>query len=318
MERLKVLFVSANPVNTTPLQLDEEARAIDTKIRAAEYRDSLELITKWAVRPDDLLQYLSQYKPHIIHFSGHGSRAEEIILLDHDGHAKPVSKQAIESLFRVMKGNIRLVFLNACFARPQAEAIVQHIDFAIGMNTAIGDRAAIVLAAAFYRAIGFGYSVKNAFDQGKVALLLEGIPEDRTPQLLVRDNLDPDRVTLLSPPASTSEAEEPLSRRQSEENPVLQALQHLKTHTRALYPALFEATKTGQNATEAVIMNLTLRRVDQDLHTLAENGFLKYHYATRDLSMETINKVWMYSIDASRILALIGRLRETPNDDYPM
>jgi hypothetical protein len=318
MEKLKVLFLSANPVSTTLLQLDEEAHAIDSTIRAAEYRDSLELITKLAVRPDDLLQYLLQYRPHIVHFSGHGSRAEQIILLDSDGHAKPVSKQAIESLFRVMKGKIRLVFLNACFSRPQAEAIVRDIDFAIGMNTAVGDRAAIVLAASFYRAIGFGYSVRNAFDQGKVALLLNDIPGDRTPELLVRVNINPDSMVFLPSPGSSPPAEELAPRGQPEGNPALQALQNLKTHTRALYPALDEAVKTGQKAAEAVIMNLTLRKVDRDLQTLAELKLLEYYYATRALSVETLNKVWMFNIDVGRIVALIAKLRETPYDDYPM
>jgi len=55
MEKIKILFVSANPAGMPQLKLDKEAREIEAKVRAAEYRDSLELITKWAVRPDDLL-----------------------------------------------------------------------------------------------------------------------------------------------------------------------------------------------------------------------------------------------------------------------
>jgi hypothetical protein len=47
-----------------PLALDEERREIEQKIRAAEHR--LELITKWAVRPDDLLQVLNEYRPQIV------------------------------------------------------------------------------------------------------------------------------------------------------------------------------------------------------------------------------------------------------------
>jgi hypothetical protein len=49
-----VLFLSANPAGTPPLKLDEEIRQITAKVRAAEYRDSLELVSRWAVRPDDL------------------------------------------------------------------------------------------------------------------------------------------------------------------------------------------------------------------------------------------------------------------------
>ena len=76
--------------------------------------------------------------------------------------------------------------LNACYSRPQAEALAQTIDCTVGMNRPIGDEAAIVFAASFYRAIGFGRSVKEAFELGKAALLLEGIPEDQTPELLTR------------------------------------------------------------------------------------------------------------------------------------
>lgn len=196
--KIKILFLAANPLQTTPLRLDEEVREIEAKIRAADYRDSLELITKWAVRPDDLLQYLNQYKPHIVHFSGHGSAAEEIILLDESGKPIPVSKQALVSLFQALRGDIRVVLLNACYSRPQAASITEYIDCAIGMTKEIGDKAAITFAASFYRALGFGCSVQNAFDQGTAALLLHGIPEDKTPELVTRRGTDAHDLVLVS------------------------------------------------------------------------------------------------------------------------
>jgi CHAT domain-containing protein len=199
MEKIKILFVSANPTGTPQLKLDEEVREIEAKIRAAEHRDSLELITKWAARPDDLLQSLNQHKPHVVHFSGHGSPTEEIVLLDKLGEPKPVSKAALVSLFRTLKDNIRVVLLNACFSRPQAEAITGEIDCAIGMMRAIGDDAAITFAASFYRAIGFGRSVKEAFDQGITALLLDGSFEGQTPVLMSRENIAAEKVFLINP-----------------------------------------------------------------------------------------------------------------------
>jgi hypothetical protein len=110
-----------------------------------------------------------------------------------------VSKDALVSLFRALKDNIRVVFLNACFSRPQAEAIVGEIDCAIGMARAIGDDAAIRFAASFYRALGFGRSVKNAFEQGKAALSMHGIPEEQTPALLTHQNIDADSIVLTNP-----------------------------------------------------------------------------------------------------------------------
>jgi hypothetical protein len=200
MGKIKILFVSANPAGTQQLRLDEETREIEAKIRAADHRDSLELITKWAVRPDDLLQSLNQHKPHIVHLSAHGSPTEEIVLLDNLGKPKPVSKEALVSLFRTLKDNIRVVVLNACFSRPQAEAITGEIDCAIGMMPEFGDSAAITFAASFYRAIGFGRSIKEAFDQGITALLLDGSLQGKTPVLVSRENVAPDEVFLINPP----------------------------------------------------------------------------------------------------------------------
>jgi hypothetical protein len=199
MDKIRILFLSANPASTSPLRLDEEAREIEAKIRASEHRDSLELITKWAVRPDDLLQSLNQHRPHIVHFSGHSSPTEEVILLDTQGNPKRVSKEALVSLFSALKDNIRVVILNSCFSKPQAEAITGKVDFAIGMTREIGDPAAITFAASFYRAIGFGRSVKEAFDQGIAALLLDGIPEEKTPILVSGENTAPEKVFLINP-----------------------------------------------------------------------------------------------------------------------
>ena len=198
MKKSKILFLAANPAGSQ-LALDEESRAIDEKIRSTEYRESLELVTKWAVRPDDLLEYLNEYRPHVVHFSGHGTEEEQIILVDESHNAIPVSAAALKQLFTTLKDNIRVVVLNACYSRDQAEAIVQVIDCAIGMKQEIGDEAAIAFAASFYRAVGYGHSVNDAFEQGKVALMLQGIPEETTPTLLVRAGVDPDELFLVDP-----------------------------------------------------------------------------------------------------------------------
>ncbi|HEY6874567.1 MAG TPA: CHAT domain-containing protein [Geobacteraceae bacterium] len=197
MGECKILFLAANPDGVTKLALDEESRAIRTKIRASDYRESLLFQTEWAVRPDDLLQYLNEHRPHIIHFSGHGSSNEELVLHDDVGQPKLVSKAALRALFATLKDNIRLIVLNACYSRTQAEAIVEVIDCAVGMKRAIGDKAAIVFAASFYRALGFGRSIKEAFEQGRAALLLEGIDEENTPELLMKQGVDPGKVFLI-------------------------------------------------------------------------------------------------------------------------
>jgi hypothetical protein len=204
MNKIKVLLLASNPEGTNHLKLDEEVRAITEKIRASEHRDLLEFVSVWAVRADDLLQQLNQHKPQIVHFSSHGNSIGEIILVDNQGQPKSVSTRAIKALFTTMKDNVRVVVLNACYSKQQAEAITEVIDCAIGMNSAIGDQAAIVFAASFYRAIGFGRSVQEAFEQANVALMLEEIPEESTPEILVKAGVNPSQVFPISTAAPVS------------------------------------------------------------------------------------------------------------------
>jgi hypothetical protein len=195
--KLKILFLAANPIATNALQLDREAREIEEKLRGTKERDKIEFITKWALRADDLQQYLLQYQPHVVHFSGHGSDISELILEDVMGKPKPLGQAALLTLFRTLKDNIRVVVLNACFSEQQAAAITETVDCAIGMNKAIGDRAAITFAASLYRGFGFGRSVQTAFDLGRASLLAEGIAEDATPVLLCNPLADAKRLVLL-------------------------------------------------------------------------------------------------------------------------
>ena len=172
MDKVVILFLSANPPGTTILRLDEEFRSITAKIRAADYRDSLSLISCPAARPDDFLQALHEHRPHIVHFSGHGTQFQQLMAVGDSGGAKPIEKDALVRLFETIKDNIRVVLLNACFSEVQAKAISAVIDCTIGMNKPIGDEAAAVFSASFYRALAFGRSVKVAFDEGVVALVL--------------------------------------------------------------------------------------------------------------------------------------------------
>ena len=189
-EKIIVLFIASNPTDQSQLRLDEEIRAITKKIGESEYRDAVELKSIWAVRPNDLLQAINEHKPTIVHFSGHGANNDQLVLQDDSGETKLVSLRAIVEMFKVVASGIKLVVFNTCFSENQANEIVAHISCAIGMNTSVGDDAARVFSAQLYSAISFGKSIGESFDQAKVALILENIPEDQTPQLFMHDGIN--------------------------------------------------------------------------------------------------------------------------------
>lgn len=191
--RIRILMLAANPRPDARLALDEEAREITEKLRLSQDRDDFDLVTRWAVRPADLLQAINEHRPHIVHFSGHGTATGEIVLVAAGGGQQPVPPEALAALFGATPDDTRLVLLNACYSAAQAEAIGRHIDFVIGMRAPIDDRSAAIFAAAIYSALGFRRSLRQAFDQGVAALMLNGMPDPDVPQLHIRGGADPDR-----------------------------------------------------------------------------------------------------------------------------
>jgi hypothetical protein len=218
----KILILAANPMGTARIAFDEEIRAIDDKIRAAEYREQLELVLHLAVRLDDLSGLLLRHQPDIVHFSGHGAgsaashqardgavadrdlipegrdRDGSIVLVGADGTPEPVPSEALGGLFGARKDNVRLVVLNACYSESQAEVIVKHIDCAIGMSAPVGDTAAIGFAAEFYQALAYGQSVQAAYELGVVRLMRKGVADVLgLARLHTREGIDASKIAFV-------------------------------------------------------------------------------------------------------------------------
>lgn len=182
-----ILILASSPIDQARLRLDKEAREIDEGLRRSQKREQFTLEQKWAVRPDDLRRALLDFHPQIVHFCGHGSGDNGLVLENDTGEAQFVPTNALATLFKLFsRRGVECVVLNACYAEVQAEAISQHINYVVGMSHKISDRAAVKFAVGFYDALGAGWSYKDAFDMGCSAIALEGIPEELTPVLKTR------------------------------------------------------------------------------------------------------------------------------------
>ncbi len=237
METIKVLVFAASPRGTDPLDLDREFREIEEEVRRATFREAVELILVPGARPVDLLRKLNEIRPQVVHFSSHGNPAELVLESGEDTNdfervlalvqrshlerdmalARPgkttdaggqpsnleigvqrVGKSALARVLRACdQGNLRLVVLNACQSRAQADELSHVVDCVVSMNREISDRAAAKFAASFYGALAFGRSVQNAFDQGVARLTVECITEADTPELIVRASADASRLILI-------------------------------------------------------------------------------------------------------------------------
>ena len=162
----RILFLAANPLMTSRLDLEEELRSIDAELRSSRYRDQIELLVAHAARPDDVVRLLRRQTPTIVHFSGHG--ANDGVVLRNENSSIAISG---EVLGRIFAGRgIQLVVLNACFTDLQASAVARSVTAVIGTTDAVDDDAARRFATAFYRTLADGYSVGEAFRDGRDAV----------------------------------------------------------------------------------------------------------------------------------------------------
>ena len=199
-EKIRFLFLAANPVDASyRLRLDEEIREIRKEIRTSPYSDLFEICSEWAVRPKDLQDALVIYKPHIVHLSGHATKAKGIMLEDDSGKICPMSVQAFVDLIRILRGNIRIVFLNLCYTERHVDLLSDLIDYTIGIKTKIGDKGAIVFSSSFYKGLALGLSVRTAFELAVNQLELRRIQFSTSPLLRMREGMTDSESILVSP-----------------------------------------------------------------------------------------------------------------------
>ncbi len=200
--RAVILFLSANPAagRGGALALEREVNRIEKEIESARFRDDLEFRSRWAVDFSEVTKCLMKFRPCVVHFSGHGSEGGAIIFENSQGQPQPVPPDALRDMFAALGvGRVRLVVLNACFTRAQAEAMVEVVDCAVGMHADIEDTAAIEFARQFYQVLGWGGSVRSAYEAGRAAMKVQNLAEASLPVLCHRAGVDPAEVRLVEP-----------------------------------------------------------------------------------------------------------------------
>ena len=184
-----ILILAANPTNTAPLRLEQEIREIDEGLRRANKREQYKLEQKWAVRSRDFYRAILDYQPNIVHFCGHGAGADGIVLEDDTGKMALVQTNALASMFKLFaQKGVECVILNACYSEVQADAISQYVNYVIGMNRAVGDRAALAFAVGFYDAIAAGYTLEESYELGCSQMM--SFREQETPVFKKKNLID--------------------------------------------------------------------------------------------------------------------------------
>lgn len=183
-----ILFISSAPKDLPPLRLGEELRNIQQILKCPE---KFIVNNCMSARPTDITQAFLEYEPNIVHYAGHSLKTGELCFENDCNKMQPVEPDVLADVFGLISDQIDCVLLNSCYSTIQADAIVKHISYAIGMNQNISDEAAIAFSKGFYKAIKAGRSIKKAFRFGCIEIRLNSISKNcseyKIPELLTKE-----------------------------------------------------------------------------------------------------------------------------------
>jgi hypothetical protein len=198
-EKLRLLMLGASPEGNR--RVGREHTRIRRAVEAAVHRDQVDIEVRLSATAQDLLEGIARFRPHVVHFSGHGD--ERLITFETDRdtfhQGVVVTASAFAAACAATDAPPTLVVLNACKSSATADALVARFaPLAIGMADGIDDTDALHYAAALYSSIANGHSVQSSHLAGKAAIELAGGQHD-LPYLAMATGIDPAGVLLVKP-----------------------------------------------------------------------------------------------------------------------
>ena len=126
-EKLRVLMLGAS--SEGDLRVGREQKRIRAAVESALHRDQIELDVRPAATTADLLDGITKFRPHVVHFSGHSN--DDLIVFEdetdepHEGVI--VTAQAFARAIRATDDPPLLVLLNSCRSAAQIDDLVAQV-----------------------------------------------------------------------------------------------------------------------------------------------------------------------------------------------
>ncbi|WFL76827.1 CHAT domain-containing protein [Altererythrobacter arenosus] len=188
-KQLRIAYLVTNPDPSAALNTLQEAKQVTKAIREVALSHKIDLRPFLAPSFDDLIDALNEFRPHVVHFSGHGG--DETLLFDNerigDVGGTALDFDTIVELLDAVEFKPDGLILMACDTVEGAKKFLDHTSFVVAMADSIGDDAASDFSVRFYRSLGSGVALENAVKQGKVSIKGKGYPDAELPTLLTRN-----------------------------------------------------------------------------------------------------------------------------------
>jgi hypothetical protein len=195
---LSILYLTANPDADNSLRVDREVRSVQEAVRRSKLRDRVAIHYSPAADIQSILDGLNEFRPQVVHFSGHGWSGG--LLADDPNSSgdkgRQLPFQLLAQAVAATDSPPTVVVLNACESAGARRAFLPPAKAIVVMKNSISDLAATAFATRFYAGVAAGQSLKSAFDQGTVGVSAVSVGETATPLLMCAIGVDAAKTHL--------------------------------------------------------------------------------------------------------------------------
>ena len=186
MPRPKVLFVASDSQDAAEIQIRTEFKRIGEFLQKTPGYEAFEFIHVPGGQAGDLPALLQRLKPDVVHFAGHADSDGRLMLEEAEFDRGVVEPDALHALFNTAIVKPKLVLFNTCYGTAAAEAVVKQVPRCIGTPALLEDGVAIQFASFFYQGLGFGKTIKQAFEYASAGVMLSQgtLPVSQRPAML--------------------------------------------------------------------------------------------------------------------------------------
>lgn len=184
---LRLLVAVSAPTGRPDLQVGAELAQLDRALATLTDRGQLTTERLDHTTLEALDEALLRYRPHLLHFIGHGDfdgEQGQLLLEGEGGVAAPVAGRQLAVLLRNHLGSLRLVFLNNCMGAAAsgrdafggvAQSLLRRgVPAVVAMQFPIADTEALTLARHFYRYLAAGQPVDTALTSARAFMVARG------------------------------------------------------------------------------------------------------------------------------------------------
>lgn len=155
--------------------LAREQDELEKALNVARRAGLCEVIVKPNASVDNIIETFQEYRDRIciFHFAGHAD-GYQLLLEGRDGENVIAQGEGLVDFFQSQK-SLQLIFFNGCSTEKQTKELRDKgVPAVVGTSSSIPDDDAVIIARNFYRSIGGGASLDQAWQEAVSKFKMEG------------------------------------------------------------------------------------------------------------------------------------------------